>query len=596
VTTSIRLCAIVPTYNNPTTIRDVVLAIREHVADVIVIDDGSGAENRAACRSLADEGLAHLRVRATNGGKGAAVKDGLAAAHELGFTHALQIDADLQHDTHDIPAFAAAARSDPDALILGQPVFDASAPRIRLMGRQITRFLTHVETAGRAIADPMCGFRVYPVRDARAVRSRGNAMDFDPEIAVKMRWRGTRIVNLPTRVRYHQGGVSNFRQFTDNALLTWMHIRLLCLAPFSLLLRRRRPPASLPERSAQPSEPPTWLSTREKGSVLGLRFLVFLGTIGGRRLARLIVRLVALYFVVVHRSIRRASRGYFARLTGSPASFGTAYRHVFRFAGVIVDRFFLVKRRFDLFQFTETGKEHLDRLRERGTGALLIGGHFGSYEAMRALSAHAGLVLNVVGYFRNARVLNDALEKLDPGCNVRLIEVDPSSVGFVFRIKSCIERGELVAILADRVGLSGGSVKAQFLGAEARFSSGPYALAASLRCPVYFTAAIYREPNRYDLHCEPFAEQIVLPRSERQAALTRYAQKFADRLEHHCRSAPDNWFNFYDFWASPTERSPPGSDTASQGMTRLGLRPASSPSKQARQPSSVLPGDEQVAP
>jgi len=296
--------------------------------------------------------------------------------------------------------------------------------------------------------------------------------------------------------------------------------------------------------------------------------------VGGRRLARLIVRLVALYFVLVHRSIRRASRGYFGRLNGKPASFGTVYRHVFRFAGVIIDRFFLVKRRFDLFQFTETGKEHLDRLRQRGTGAILIGGHFGSYEAMRALSANAGLILNVVGYFRNAKVLNEALEKLDPGCNVRLIEVDPSSVGFVFRIKSCIERGELVAILADRVGLSGGSVQARFLGEEARFSSGPYALAASLRCPVYFTAAIYREPNRYDLHCEPFAEQIVLPRSDRQAALARYAQQFADRLEHHCRSAPDNWFNFYDFWATAA---------------------ASPHSKQAQQRPSVLP-DKQVAP
>jgi predicted LPLAT superfamily acyltransferase len=366
-------------------------------------------------------------------------------------------------------------------------------------------------------------------------------MDFDPEIAVRMRWRRTPIVNLPTRVRYHKGGVSSFRQVTDNALLTWMHIRLLFMAPFALLFGRRR------------KAPETWLSNREKGSVLGLRFLIFLGTIFGRRVARLLVRVVALYFVLFHGSIRRALRSYYLRLQGEPPSFGTVYRHVFRFAGVVVDRFFLVKRRLDLFEFTETGKEHLERLRERGTGAILIGGHFGSFEAMRALSGHAGLPLNVVGYFKNARVVNEALEKLDPGCNVKLIEVEPSSVAFVFRIKSCIERGELVAILADRVGLTGGTVKAQFLGDEALFATGPYALAASLRCPVYFTAAVYREPNRYDLHCEPFAEQIVLPRSERQAALGRYAQQFADRLEHHVRSAPDNWFNFYEFWPAPAE-------------------------------------------
>jgi predicted LPLAT superfamily acyltransferase len=291
-----------------------------------------------------------------------------------------------------------------------------------------------------------------------------------------------------------------------------------------------------------------WLTTREKGSVLGLRLAIFLGTVGGRRLAHMVMRIVALYFALAHRSVRWASRTYFERLTGTPASFATVYRHVLRFAQVAADRFFLVRRRFDLFTFTETGKEHLQRLRERGSGALLLGAHLGSFEAMRALSTEARLPLSVVGYFRNARVFNKALEKFDPECNVRLIEVDPSSVTFVFQIKQCIDRGELVAILGDRVGLTGGCVRARFLGEQARFASGVYSLAAVLRCPVYFTAGLYRAPNRYDLYCEPFAERVVLPRGERSAALERYAQQFADRLEHHCRLAPDNWFNFYDFW------------------------------------------------
>jgi len=545
---NIRLCAIVPTYDNPSTLRSVVVAVREHVPDVIVIDDGSGAENQAVCRRLVADGLAHLRVRTANGGKGAAVKDGLEAAHELGFTHALQIDADRQHDTDDIPRFLAAVRSDPDALVLGRPVFDESAPWIRLAGRQITRFLTHVETAGRAIADPMCGFRVYPVRETRAARARGNAMDFDPEVAVRMRWRRTKIVNLPTAVRYPEGGVSSFRQVTDNALLAWMHIRLLCRAPFALLFGRRHRPAAA-------ADPHTWLSTREKGSVLALRLMVFLGTVLGRRFARAVMHVVALYFAALHGSVRRASHGYWSRLTGEPASFADVYRHVLRFAQVVVDRFFLVKRRFDLFEFSETGKEHLDRLRERKAGAILLGAHFGSFEALRALSEKSGVPLNVVGYFRNARVVNEALEKLNPGCNIKLIEVDPGSVGFVFQIQRSIERGELVAILADRVGLTGGAVKARFLGEWALFSAGVYALAAALRCPVYFTAAIYRQPNRYDLHCEPFADEIVLPRRERAAALARYAQEFADRLERYCRAAPDNWFNFYDFWAGAETNS-----------------------------------------
>jgi glycosyltransferase involved in cell wall biosynthesis len=236
----IRPCAVVPTYDNPLTIRGVVLAIREHLCDVIVVDDGSAEQGRRVCRELETEGLARVRFREHNGGKGAAVKDGLDVARELGFTHVLQIDADHQHETDDIPRFLDAARAEPDALILGSPVFDDSAPWVRLMGRRITRFWTHVQTGGRIIDDPMCGFRVYPLDQALAVRVRGNAMDFDPEVAVKMHWRGTPILNLPTRVRYHPGSVSHFRQFTDNALLTWMHVRLCVLAVLRMLRRPLR--------------------------------------------------------------------------------------------------------------------------------------------------------------------------------------------------------------------------------------------------------------------------------------------------------------------------------------------------------------------
>jgi glycosyltransferase involved in cell wall biosynthesis len=236
----VRPCAVVPTYDNPATIRNVVLAIREYLADVIVVDDGSGPEAREACRQLVADGLAHVRFRDENGGKGAAVKTGIEIARELGFTHVLQMDADEQHDPDDIPHFLGEARLRPDALILGSPVFDDTAPTIRLLGRKITRFWTHVQTGGRVIDDPMCGFRLYPVGPTSAVRVRGNAMDFDPEVAVKLHWRGTPIVNLPTRVRYSAGGVSHFRQFTDNLLLAWMHTRLCCLALWRLIHPRSR--------------------------------------------------------------------------------------------------------------------------------------------------------------------------------------------------------------------------------------------------------------------------------------------------------------------------------------------------------------------
>ncbi len=230
-----RPVAVVPTYNNVRTIRGVVEALRRMLPDVIVVDDGSDPATRDAVRALETDELARTIRRDTNGGKGAAVKTGLTVARELGFTHALQVDADGQHELTDVPAFLDAARRSPRALVLGQPVFEQSAPLSRRLGRQITVFWTHLETGGRQIADPMCGFRVYPL-EAGGWQDCGSRMDFDIEVAVRMVWRGTPIINLPTRVKYlstSEGGLSSFRMLEDNLRIAWLHTRLV----FRALLR-----------------------------------------------------------------------------------------------------------------------------------------------------------------------------------------------------------------------------------------------------------------------------------------------------------------------------------------------------------------------
>ncbi len=239
--TSPRFCALVPTYDNPRTIGTVVDAIRQVLPDVVVIDDGSAEPGRSAVEALAASGRAHVHRRERNGGKGAAVRTGFHVARELGYTHALQVDADGQHDVADIPRFLAAAATQPDALVLGVPTFDASAPAARRRGRLISRFWTDLETGGRVIEDPLCGFRVYPLDAALRARATSSRMDFDPEIAVRMIWAGCPVVNLPTRVRYlrpEDGGVSHFRMFRDNALISLCHARLFTLAVLRLLVGR----------------------------------------------------------------------------------------------------------------------------------------------------------------------------------------------------------------------------------------------------------------------------------------------------------------------------------------------------------------------
>ena len=226
-----RPCVVIPTYDNPQTIERVVAAVRAHLQDVFIVDDGSGPEGQAALRRL--EALDGVRVhwRVHNGGKGAAVKDGLRRALGESFTHALQVDADGQHSIEDIPRLMSASRQQPNALVLGQPVFDASAPRARIWGRKISVFWVWLETLGRRgkIEDPLCGFRVYPLESAVAASARGDRMDFDPEIAVRLVWMGLPVVNVPTQVRYvsaEEGGISHYRAFRDNLLISLLHARL----------------------------------------------------------------------------------------------------------------------------------------------------------------------------------------------------------------------------------------------------------------------------------------------------------------------------------------------------------------------------------
>jgi 4-coumarate--CoA ligase (photoactive yellow protein activation family) len=251
-----RPCVLVPSYDNPDTITQVVQQIRSFVSDVVVVDDGSGERARRAIETLGAAGLAHVVRHERNAGKGAAVKSGFRAAQALGFTHALQVDADGQHTLEDIPRFLETAAQDPACLVLGAPVFDDSVPASRLYGRRISVFWARIETAGPVVKDPLCGFRVYPLASALACAPRADRMDFDPEIAVRMVWNGVRVQNLETRVRYvprEHGGVSHFRLVRDNFRISLMHTRLCWLALLRAVTGRRL--ALLP--NDRPNPPPS---------------------------------------------------------------------------------------------------------------------------------------------------------------------------------------------------------------------------------------------------------------------------------------------------------------------------------------------------
>lgn len=240
---------LIPSYDTGPRLVETVREARRFWEPVWVVLDGSTDGSGAALRRLAEDDPG-LRVLALprNEGKGAAVLHGLEAAAAQGFTHALTMDADGQHPASRIPDFMAASEAHPEAMILGVPVFDASAPSLRVGGRKVSNWWANLETLSAGIGDSLFGFRVYPIRPLIEVMERGRWMrrfDFDPEAAVRLCWRGVRPINLPAPVRYfrpEEGGVSHFHYLRDNALLTWMHARLFLgfLVRLPVLLRRRR--------------------------------------------------------------------------------------------------------------------------------------------------------------------------------------------------------------------------------------------------------------------------------------------------------------------------------------------------------------------
>ena len=226
---SFSICAVVPHFNHSLAIEPVISRLSEAELEVLVVDDASQDAHRKRVAGMQAPGVQVL-FREVNGGKGAAMLDGLRAAWLAGYTHALQIDADGQHDTGDIPSLLREAQAHQQAIITAAPIFAEDAPLIRLIGRKLTNFWVAVETLSLSSLDTMCGFRVYPLGSVLAILGSyrpGLRMNFDIEVLVRSIWEGIDVREIPSRVSYPSDGLSHFRPVADNALITFAHVRLV---------------------------------------------------------------------------------------------------------------------------------------------------------------------------------------------------------------------------------------------------------------------------------------------------------------------------------------------------------------------------------
>jgi len=235
---------VIPTYRHVSRLPEILQAISDIGLPCIVVDDGNSAELQANISSICDkfETVDYVR-RDQNGGKGMAVKDGFTAAAAKNWSHVVQVDADGQHDLDALANIIALAEKHPQKVICAVPVYDASIPKSRKIGREITHFWVRLETFGNEISDSMCGFRAYPLTDAMHIIENefiGARMDFDTEILVQLNWRGLRTVEHPVKVTYPEENISNFRMLQDNVRISLMHTRLFLQAPIRVPIRMAR--------------------------------------------------------------------------------------------------------------------------------------------------------------------------------------------------------------------------------------------------------------------------------------------------------------------------------------------------------------------
>lgn len=302
----------------------------------------------------------------------------------------------------------------------------------------------------------------------------------------------------------------------------------------------------LPEDSAKPA--PEWTARPERSNTLAIRFIVWVALTLGRGVARLFLYPICLYFLLFAGAARTASKQYLRRVLGREARVSDGFRHIHTFASTILDRVFLLNGRFDKFDVRVHMDAAAQALIARQQGCVLLGAHLGSFEIMRAYADQAqGPSASVVMYEENAQKLNSVLKAINPDLAQQVIAL--GKVDSMLKVEQALQRGEFIGILADRnLEQGGNTVTCDFLGEPAKFPGGPLRMAYMLKSPVLFMAGVYRGGNRYDLYVEKLADMsdtAGLPRNE----LIREVQlRYVARVEHHCRNAPYNWFNFYDFW------------------------------------------------
>jgi predicted LPLAT superfamily acyltransferase len=290
-----------------------------------------------------------------------------------------------------------------------------------------------------------------------------------------------------------------------------------------------------------------WLAQPERSNVLAIRLMAWVTLNVGRRAGRLLLYPICFYFLLFSQRARRASKMYLRRALGREPTWGDLFRHYYWFAAITLDRTFFLSDRFEGFDIRIFDEDLLTQVRAQGGGCFLLGAHIGSFEALRGCGAQrTGLRVRMVMFEDNARKLNSVFSALNPHWSEDIIAL--GQLDSMLRVEEALDQGDIVGMLGDRTLSLDGQTRASFFGEQAAFATAPFRIAAMLRRPIILMCGLYRGGNRYDLYFERIYDGAAVARSERDVVLKQMISLYAERLEHYCRLAPYNWFNFYDFW------------------------------------------------
>jgi predicted LPLAT superfamily acyltransferase len=295
-----------------------------------------------------------------------------------------------------------------------------------------------------------------------------------------------------------------------------------------------------------------WRQRPEGGGRFAIWLIRAIALHGGRRLGRLCLYPVTLYFMLRRGAERRASRDYLRQLFGRPVGWRQVFRHLHAYAATTLDRVFLLAHGERDFEIEVEGLAALEAAIDAGHGVLLVGSHQGSFEALRAISARRPDVpLRVLLDKQKTPAMTELLEALAPDVGAGVIDTAQGGVAVTLAAAEACRGGAMVALLADRAREREALRRADFLGRPAPWPVGPWLLASALQVPVLLCFGLYLGGRRYRLVFEPFAERVAIPRQGREEALDAWVARYVARLEHYARAYPYNWFNFHDVWQAP---------------------------------------------